>query len=71
MARDPNRRHEENAPTVLTRCSYLVVRLSGLFGLFRLSHLAPDGPERRGDNKTDQYTASRVSRASVSYLRCS
>lgn len=28
--------------------------LSGLFGLLRLSRLAPDRPERRGDNETAQ-----------------
>ena len=59
MGRDPDRGREEGASTVLTRRSYLVVRLSGLFGLFRLSRLAPDRPERRGDNETDQNTASR------------
>jgi hypothetical protein len=37
MARDPDRRREEIAPTVLTCRSYLVVRLSGLIGLFCLS----------------------------------
>ena len=59
MARGPDRQREEGAPTVLTRRSYLVVDLSGLFGLFRLSRLAPEGPGRRGDNETDQNTASR------------
>ena len=69
MARDPNRRREEIASTVLTRRSHFVVRLSGVFGLFRLSRLAPDRPERRGDNETDQNAASRVSRAPVIYLQ--
>jgi hypothetical protein len=35
-----------------------VIRLSGLVSLFRLSRSAPDGPERRGDNETDQNTSS-------------
>jgi len=61
MARDPNRRREKGAQAVLTHRSHLVVRLSGLFGLFRLSRLALDRPERQGDKETNENTTSRLS----------